>query len=134
VDYPDFDITRDFLPERFDFVVADQVLEHVIRPVDAVRNMATMLNDGGYVVIATPFLFRVHGRPYDYFRWTPPGLRQMLIDGGFPDSDIETHAWGNKACAKAHIGGPVRDLGFGRDLSNDDDYPMVVWAFAKKRW
>ncbi|RWK27414.1 MAG: SAM-dependent methyltransferase, partial [Mesorhizobium sp.] len=41
--------------------------------------------------------------------------------------------WGNKACARAHIGGPVRAYGLWRDLSNDEEYPLMVWAFAKKR-
>jgi SAM-dependent methyltransferase len=132
VNFPDFDICRDRLPETFRTVIADQVLEHVPRPADAVRNIYAMVADGGSAMVATPFLFRVHARPYDFNRWTPAGLRQLLVDGGFAGSDIETHSWGNKACARAHIGGSVRDVGWGRDLSNDDEYPVMVWAFARK--
>jgi len=131
VDYPEFDICRQALPEQFDIVIADQVLEHVARPHEAVRNIKAMLRPGGTALIATPFLFRVHARPHDYSRWTPAGLRSLLIEGGFTDDAIQTESWGNKACARAHIGGPVKDFGFGRDLSNDPEYPMMVWAFAR---
>jgi hypothetical protein len=83
-------------------------------------------------MVATPFLFRVHARPHDYNRWTAAGLKQVLVEGGFPQANIEVFSWGNKACAKAHIGGPVRAYGLWRDLSNDEEYPLMVWAFARK--
>lgn len=43
VDYPDFDICRDVLARRFDIVIADQVLEHVPRPVKAVQHLREMV-------------------------------------------------------------------------------------------
>jgi SAM-dependent methyltransferase len=132
VDYPEFDICQAHLPREFDVVIADQVLEHVRQPVEAVKNMHRMLVPGGQLMLATPFLFRVHARPHDYNRWTEGGIRQLLMDGGFSDERINTHSWGNKACAKAHVGGPVRDYGWHRDMSNDPEYPMMVWAFAAK--
>lgn len=132
VEYPDFDITRDVLTRRFDVVMADQVIEHLAQPVAAVRNVRTLLKMGGTAVISTPFLFRVHARPHDYYRWTAAGLRQLLLEGGFADEEIRVDSWGNKACAKAHIGGPIRDYAWGRDLRNDPEYPLIVWAFAKR--
>lgn len=130
VAYPDFDIASDVLPDRFDVIIADQVLEHV-REVDAaVGNIRQMLTPGGYSLIATPFLFRVHGRPHDFRRWTEEGLRSLLTSNGFKDENVRTFSWGNKACAKAHIGGKVKAFGFGRDLSNDPEYPVMVWAIA----
>jgi hypothetical protein len=132
VDYPEFDICQTALDERFGVVIADQVLEHVREPAKAARNIHAMVADGGYAMIATPFLFRVHARPHDYNRWTESGLRQLLTDAGFSDDAIETHSWGNKACARAHIGGPVRDYGWYRELANDPEYPLMVWAFARR--
>ncbi|HEX4336840.1 MAG TPA: methyltransferase domain-containing protein [Polyangiaceae bacterium] len=132
VSYPSFDISREALDEQFDFVIADQVLEHVAAPLDALRNIRKMVRPAGYAIIATPFLFRVHARPHDYSRWTESGLVNLLVEGGFQRDDIVSSAWGNKACARAHIGGPVRDYGWWRDLSNDPEYPLQVWCFAKK--
>lgn len=78
-------------------------------PLAAAQNIHAMTRPGGWAMVATPFLFRVHARPHD--RWTPAGLKQVMVDGGFPKSEIEVFGWGNKACAKAHIGGPVRAYG-----------------------
>lgn len=132
VDYPDFDICRDRLDRRFHIVIGDQVLEHVAAPHLAVANMRAMLRPGGYAMIAAPFLFRVHARPHDYYRWTEMGLKTLCLESGFADGEIAVESWGNKACVRAHLGGPVRDYGFGRDLSNDPEYPVMVWAFARR--
>lgn len=132
VAYPDFDICEHVLPRQFGIVIADQVLEHVAKPADAVRNIHAMLRPGGHAMIATPFLFRVHPRPHDYYRWTEEGLRQLLTEGGFLSEAIRTASWGNEACARAHIGGAVKDYGFRRNLSNNPEYPLIVWAFASK--
>ncbi|MBZ9962821.1 class I SAM-dependent methyltransferase [Mesorhizobium sp. BR1-1-2] len=132
VDFPDFDICKDRTDEQYSIVIADQVLEHVQRPQAAARNIHAMTREGGWAMVATPFLFRVHARPHDYNRWTPAGLKQLMVDGGFAEDNVQAFGWGNKACARAHIGGPVRAYGLWRDLSNDEEYPMMVWAFAKK--
>nr|WP_287096061.1 methyltransferase domain-containing protein [Mesorhizobium sp.] len=46
--------------------MADQVLEHVHRPLAAAQNIHAMTRPGGWAMVATPFLFRVHARPHDY--------------------------------------------------------------------
>jgi len=132
VDFPAFDICKDRTEEQYSIVIADQVLEHVQRPHAAVQNIHAMTRPGGWAMVATPFLFRVHARPHDYNRWTPAGLKQLMVEGGFPEANVKVHGWGNKACARAHIGGPVRAYGLWRDLNNDEEYPLMVWAFAKK--
>ena len=132
LDYPEFDICKESTRERYDIVIADQVLEHVQAPQEAVKNIYKMISPGGYAIVATPFLFRVHARPHDYQRWTEAGMRELLKEGGFKNEDIQTYSWGNKSCARAHIGGPVRDYGWYRNLKNDPEYPLMVWAFARK--
>jgi len=133
VEFPEFDICSQILPDQtFDIILADQVFEHLPKPISAGANIHRMLRPGGYALIASPFLFRVHGRPNDYTRWTAEGMRQLLIVSGFKDSLIDTSSWGNKACAKAHIGGHIRDFGLSRDMSNDPEYPMMVWAIAQR--
>ena len=132
LDYPEFDICKESTRERYDIVIADQVLEHVQAPQEAVKNIYKMISPGGYAIVATPFLFRVHARPHEYQRWTEAGMRELLKEGGFKNEDIQTYSWGNKSCARAHIGGPVRDYGWYRNLKNDPEYPLMVWAFARK--
>lgn len=132
LDYPEFDICRHRRSNQADLVIADQVLEHVPQPLAALRNIHDMLKPGGYALVATPFLFRVHARPYDYSRWTKDGLAELLVEAGFNRDAVEAFAWGNKACVKAHIGGRVRDYGFWRDMRNDPEYPIMVWAIAQR--
>ena len=64
----------------FDRAVCTEVLEHVLDPLAAVRNIHRMLQPGGYVFVTTPFNFRIHGPLPDCWRFTEHGLRQMFKD------------------------------------------------------
>lgn len=131
VDYPDFDLCRMRLDEQFELIIADNVFEHLQRPAAAAANAFTMLRPGGHLLLSAPFLMRVHGSPYDFSRWTPDGLKALLVDAGWEDSNIQVASWGNKAAAKAYLDGwPV--WGFGRHRDNDPEYPVAVWAIAQK--
>lgn len=131
-DYPEFDICSMRLPTRFAVVILDQVLEHVADPVQAVGNAREMLAKDGWLLVAAPFLFRVHNRPGDYTRWTAAGLTELLVKGGFGRPAITAHSWGNRACVRAHIGSRhVIPFGFGKPMENDHEYPIMVWAFAR---
>src|SRR2546423_7174556 len=52
--FPDFDICEHVLDERFDFVVADQVFEHLLWPYRAGRHVYQMLKPAGHFLITTP--------------------------------------------------------------------------------
>ena len=95
------------------------------------RTLLGLCRPGGLCVVATPFLYKVHAAPDDYWRFTPHGLGAVLDRAGFVD--IETESWGNTACIKGN---------FARDLPNkrwrslragDPSLPIVVWAFAGPR-
>ena len=129
--YPDFDICKDRLNEQFDIVIADQVFEHLLWPYRAARNVFEMVKPGGWFLISTPFLIRVHAIPYDCSRWTPLGLKHLLAEVGFHYDSIETGSWGNRACVKANFTKWARRGWFG-SLRNEPDFPVTVWAFARK--
>ena len=77
-DYPEVDIQ--FMPyedNSFDYVLADQVLEHVKKPWVAVSELYRVLKVGGVMVLTTCLMNYVHGVPEDYFRFTPDGLRSL---------------------------------------------------------
>jgi len=48
------DILELDLDERFDLIFANQVIEHLIHPVDFLRKLLGMLNPGGKLVVTTP--------------------------------------------------------------------------------
>ncbi len=131
--YPDFDICADVLNERFDLIVADQIFEHVADPAAAGRNVLTMLRPSGHFVVTTPFLIRLHEMPLDCWRWSEEGMRRHLEGCGFPSAAIQTGSWGNRACIRAMLRRPTKwpRRGWG-SLENEADFPVVVWAFARK--
>jgi SAM-dependent methyltransferase len=129
--FPEFDICAGTLDRQFDLIIADQVFEHLAWPMRAGRNVYAMLRPGGYFVVATPFLIRVHEDPIDCSRWTESGLSYLLQECGFQAADIETHSWGNRKCLNANLP-RWRRYGFYRSLANEHDFPVMVWAMARK--
>jgi SAM-dependent methyltransferase len=130
-EYPGFDICAETLPRQFDLIIADQVFEHLQWPYRAGRNVWRMLRPGGHFIIATPFLVRVHRVPIDCSRWTADGLRYLLRECGFADEDIRADSWGNRRCVRGNLD-RWRRRGFFGSLKNEPDYPIMVWAFARK--
>jgi SAM-dependent methyltransferase len=129
--YPEFDICTGTLDQTFDLIIADQVFEHLLWPNRGARNVLAMLRPGGYFLVITPFLVRVHEVPNDCSRWTETGLRYFLADNGFDLDAIQTGSWGNLACVKATLVAWSR-IGWFASLRNDPAYPVVVWALARK--
>jgi SAM-dependent methyltransferase len=130
-DFPEFDICAEVLDRQFDLIIADQVFEHLTWPMRAGRNVHAMIRPGGYFIIATPFLVRVHQVPIDCSRWTEQGLSYLLQESGFSASDIKTDSWGNRKCLRANLF-KWRRYGFYRSLANEPNFPVMVWAIARK--
>lgn len=130
-EYPQFDICAAPLPRQFDLIIADQVFEHLPWPYRAGRNVLSMLRPGGYFIVSTPFLVRVHRVPIDCSRWTADGLSYLLQECGFAAGDIRTDSWGNRRCVASNFKA-WRKRGFFGSLANEPNYPVMVWAFARK--
>ncbi len=71
-----------FEEERFDSIVAIEVFEHLKNPHQAAAELARVLRPGGSALLSIPFMFRVHGDPFDFQRLTTSGLEQ-LFEGAF---------------------------------------------------
>ncbi len=70
---------NEFLPENvYDFVVCTEVLEHTLRPWDAIAEIRRILKPGGLLFLSVPFNFRIHGPLPDCWRFTEHGLRTLL--------------------------------------------------------
>jgi SAM-dependent methyltransferase len=135
LDYPEFDLCAPLEGRgTFDVVICEQVLEHVVDPIAAVRNLRGLCNPGGHVIVSTPFLVRVHELPmygmHDYWRFTPRGLAALLESAGLVVETIES--WGNRRCV---VGNFDRWPAYRRwhSLRNEPDLPLQVWAFARNR-
>ena len=133
VDYPAFDICESTLDQTFDLIIAEQVFEHLLSPHKAGRNVHEMLRLGGYFLLTTPFLLRVHNYPVDCSRWTETGLTHLLAECGFAMEHIHTGSWGNRACVRANLSDWVFYRPRLHSLKNQPEFPVVVWALAQKQ-
>ncbi|MGC1267388.1 MAG: methyltransferase domain-containing protein [Candidatus Acidiferrum sp.] len=135
VSYPEYDVCENpLVREQFDLVIAEQVFEHILRPDKAAANVSDMLRPGGIFVISTPFLLKIHDAPLDLYRWTERGMRQLLE--GVELQVLRTASWGNLKCLEADMRPGLEWTVFDRQkhsLENEPQFPIVVWAFAKKR-
>jgi len=131
--YPEFDICQTVSQEKYDFIAAEQVFEHLLWPYRAARNVHAMLNPGGYFLITTPFLIKIHEEPVDCTRWSETGLRYFLAEAGFDMNQMISGSWGNRKAVKAnlHYGWQLYRQGW-HSLKNEPKYPLSVWILAKK--
>ena len=67
-----------FADGTFDGVVAQAVLEHVIDPFVCVEEIHRVLKPGGIVYAEIPFMQQVHGRGYDFHRFTRLGVMHLF--------------------------------------------------------
>ena len=136
--YPQHDICVDTPRDengevrKFDMVVADQVWEHLDRPYAATRHVLEMLNPGGYFYICVPFYVRYHLYPVDCSRWSARGLKNLLIESGFAEENIQSAQWGNLTCARRECGYRFARWKEGDPVENDERFPIVAWALAQK--
>jgi SAM-dependent methyltransferase len=138
--YPEFSATNlsAFCSEDFDFVVSDQVLEHVEgNPQEVFDETFRLLKRGGIAVHTTCFINPIHGWPSDFWRFTPSCLAMLakqfseIIEiGGFGNRaiwivDFLGLRWTPVPHAKWH---PLHKLA----TINQSDWPTSTWIVAKK--
>lgn len=137
-DYPVVDVQNlsSYKSNSYDFVILDQVLEHVADPKAALKEVYRILKKGGWLILTTPFLVQIHPAPHDYWRFTKEGMNELLRSY----SAVRVKSWGNKEVALLHLERgrwlttkEIKELGlFHLRLRNDEYYPNVVWAYAQK--
>lgn len=64
---------------QFDHIECTSVLEHAKHPWKIAENIESLLNPGGTIFLTVPFVWRVHGYPNDYWRFTTACIRDVLF-------------------------------------------------------
>jgi SAM-dependent methyltransferase len=71
-----------------DTVTSFQVMEHLSEPQTMLNEAYRILKRDGNIILTVPFQWWVHEAPYDYFRYTPYGLKYMFEKAGFVDIKV----------------------------------------------
>lgn len=119
-----------------DGVLCTQVLEHVPDPEALLREIGRVLKPGGTVVLSAPFFWQEHEQPFDFFRFSTFGMRQLLSRAGLEEISIEktsgtleTLAQGASVYVATNLMLPIR--GWGRLMSILLCFPLqlsgLIW-------
>ncbi len=103
-----FDLTKDWsgrpwqhLRGSFDIVLCEQVLEHLIDPARATKNLALLLRPGGKLHVSAPAINNRHGEPhYFYAGFATEALSRWLSNAGM--IDITVSSWSSDKGARMY--------------------------------
>jgi SAM-dependent methyltransferase len=76
---------------QFDTIFCCSVLEHIKNPMATMAELYRMLRPGGALILNVPFLFYLHGAPWDYHRFTCFGVELLANDAGFNLEKLESY-------------------------------------------
>jgi SAM-dependent methyltransferase len=93
--YPEVDVVCDlaeanpFQAGSFDGVVLMNVLEHVYDSHALLEALSQLLKPGGVLLVAVPFMVKIHQAPVDFARYTHYALDQLGRDHGLEVESLE---------------------------------------------
>jgi SAM-dependent methyltransferase len=93
--YPEVDLvcdltqTNPFREETFDAILLMNVLEHVYNGRALLDALVRSLKPGGLIIVAIPFLVKMHQEPVDFVRYTHYALERLGSDYGLELTSLE---------------------------------------------
>lgn len=88
------------LENSFDLTISFDTLEHISNPWLFCNHLVNVTKSGGYIYVATVFLWNYHPCPNDYYRYSPDGLRECfrgtrseIIEYGWDEPDVSVYAF-----------------------------------------
>lgn len=72
-----------FGDEYFDSLFCSEVLEHIFDADKILPEIRRVLKPGAKALITVPFAWNEHEMPFDYARYTEPGIKHLLEKNGF---------------------------------------------------
>jgi SAM-dependent methyltransferase len=138
-DYPEHNLlSLGMADDSVDYVLSDQVLEHVEGdPYQAVAECHRVLRPGGVSVLTTCFINPIHACPRDFWRFSADALALLHQDWS---EVIEVGGWGNFEAWSVIRDGlrfegvpdatwhPLHRIA----MHNDPLWPIVTWIIARK--
>lgn len=68
---------------RFDFIIFNQVMEHLPEPKLVLNELHRVLKRGGKMIYTGPLFYEEHEQPFDFYRYTQFGLRHLFSTSEF---------------------------------------------------
>lgn len=138
--YPEVDLQNlTYENNFFDYVISDQVLEHLENPQKAIDESFRVLKNDGIAIHTTCFINYIHNAPQDFWRFSPAGIAYLCR--GF-SKVLQCGGWGNRfAILLCFLGDRFRNIDIpSKRLSvlntianyNEQRYPIVTWIVAQK--
>jgi hypothetical protein len=87
-----------FVEKKFKNVFLMNVLEHIKDYKNCLKNVHSLLDKNSNFYGTTPFLFRVHPSPNDYFRFTEQLIEENLTELNFKDVKVIALGTGIFSC------------------------------------
>ena len=83
--------------KKFDCIICSSIMEHVACPWIAAKNIEQAISPQGLLIWTTPWVWRIHGYPSDYWRFTPNAVKELfsLIEWtweGYEITDGKNHS------------------------------------------
>ena len=74
------DLTGDiqWFGSRFQTAICLSVMEHCAQPFKMAENITRLLDPEAVLFLSVPFVWRIHGFPDDYWRFTPAAIRLLF--------------------------------------------------------
>lgn len=132
---------------EFNTIILSDVLEHIPQPENLWQEMARISADKAIVMMNTPFFYRLHEVPHDYYRYTEfalrrfasrAGFRIILLQpvGGIPEifADLLAKRFKSIAVPIQYLAGLFLKTAAGRRLSGrtGGQYPLGYFLVAEK--
>lgn len=138
--YPEVDMQQlPYSSNSFDYVISDQVIEHIEDPKKAIEESYRILKKNGIAIHTSCFMNYIHRDPIDLWRFSPESLKYLCKDF----SEILFYGgWGNRVAILAclisekfrHMTIPESKWSIRNLIAtyNEERYPIVVWIVVKK--
>lgn len=75
-----------------DTIVSLSVIEHLCEPANFLSECYRILKPGGHLLLQVPWQWWIHEAPYDFYRFTPYGLKYLLEKAGFQGVTVEAQS------------------------------------------
>ena len=92
--FADFNQGISLEDDSVDCIFSTSVLEHICEPLILLKEIRRILKQDGYLILSVPFLYHLHEEPFDYYRYTPHGLKYLAKKAGLEVVTLEHYGSG----------------------------------------